>query len=131
YTIVEKDGFKIGVIGMHGVSAFYEAIAAGVREGIDCRDPIPYVKKQLEELKGKVDLTVLLAHEGVPGMQSSAGEADVARALKTDVDMAKSLEGYGLNVLITGHAHKGTPEPIKVGDTLVVSTDAYTIELGK
>ncbi|SUG73931.1 secreted 5'-nucleotidase [Salmonella enterica subsp. enterica] len=45
--------------------------------------------------------------------------------------MAKSLEGYGLNVLITGHAHKGTPEPIKVGDTLVVSTDAYTIELGK
>ncbi|ECF1774706.1 bifunctional metallophosphatase/5'-nucleotidase [Salmonella enterica subsp. enterica serovar Welikade] len=131
YTIVEKDGFKIGVIGMHGVSAFYEAIAAGVREGVDCRDPIPYVKKQLEELKGKVDLTVLLAHEGVPGMQSSAGEADVARALKTDVDMAKSLEGYGLNVLITGHAHKGTPEPIKVGDTLVVSTDAYTIELGK
>lgn len=63
---------------------------------------------------------MLLAHEGVPGMQSSAGEADVARALKTDVDMAKSLEGYGLNVLITGHAHKGTPEPIKVGDTLVV-----------
>ncbi|MEA7187980.1 hypothetical protein ONJ45_27090, partial [Salmonella enterica subsp. enterica serovar Virginia] len=42
-------------------SAFYEAIAAGVREGVDCRDPIPYVKKQLEELKGKVDLTVLLA----------------------------------------------------------------------
>nr|WP_276581065.1 bifunctional UDP-sugar hydrolase/5'-nucleotidase [Citrobacter cronae] len=131
YTIIAKDGLKIGVIGMHGVSAFYEAIAAGVREGVDCRDPVPYVKKQLEELKGKVDITVLLAHEGVPGRQSSAGDDDVARALKTDVEMAKNLEGYGLNVLITGHAHKGTPEPIKVGDTLVVSTDAYTIELGK
>lgn len=131
YTIVEKNGLKIGVIGIHGVSAFYEAIAAGVREGVDCQDPVPYVKKQLEELKGKVDLTVLLAHEGVPGRQSSGGDEDVARALKADVEMAKTLEGYGLNVLITGHAHKGTPEPIKVGDTLVVSTNAYTIELGK
>ncbi|HDT2306732.1 TPA: bifunctional metallophosphatase/5'-nucleotidase, partial [Citrobacter braakii] len=131
YTIVEKNGLKIGVIGMHGVSAFYEAIAAGVREGVDCQDPVPYVKKQLEGLKGKVDLTVLLAHEGVPGRQSSGGDEDVARALKADVEMAKTLEGYGLNVLITGHAHKGTPEPIKVGDTLVVSTNAYTIELGK
>lgn len=131
YTIVEKDGLKIGVIGIHGVSAFYEAIAAGVREGVDCRDPVPYVKHALEELKGKVDLTVLLAHEGVPGRQSSEGDDDVARALKTDVEMAKTLQGYGLDVLITGHAHKGTPEPIKVGNTLVVSTDAYTIELGK
>lgn len=95
YTIVEKNGLKIGVIGSHGVSAFYEAIAAGVREGVDCRDPVPYIKKALKDLKGKVDLTVLLIHEGVPGMQSSAGEADVARALKTDVEMAKTLSGYG------------------------------------
>lgn len=131
YTIVEKDGLKIGVIGMHGVSAFYEAIAAGVREGVDCRDPVPYVKQALDALKGKVDLTVLLAHEGVPGRQSSSGDDDVARALKTDVEMAKTLAGHGLDVLITGHAHKGTPEPIKVGDTLIVSTDAYSIELGK
>lgn len=131
YTIVEKDGVKIGVIGMHGVSAFYEAIAAGVRDGVDCRDPIPYVKKALTELKGKVDLTVLLAHEGVPGRQSSSGDEDVARTLKTDIEMAESLQGYGLDVLITGHAHKGTPEPIKTGNTLIVSTDAYTIELGK
>lgn len=56
------------------------------------------MKKQLEELKGKVDLTVLLAHEGVPGRQSSGGDEDVARALKADVEMAKTLEGYGLNI---------------------------------
>lgn len=93
--------------------------------------PRSLYQKALKDLKGKVDLTVLLIHEGVPGMQSSAGEADVARALKTDVEMAKTLSGYGLDVLVTGHAHKGTPEPIKVGNTLVVSTDAYTIELGK
>lgn len=98
--------------------------------------PLPQVSAKvltaaLEALEGKVDLTVLLAHEGVPGRQSSGGDDDVARALKTDVEMAKTLSGYGLDILITGHAHKGTPEPIKVGDTLVVSTNAYTIELGK
>lgn len=37
----------------------------------------------------------------------------------------------GIDVLITGHAHVGTPEPIKVNDTLIVSTDAYGTDIGK
>ncbi|MGY6031156.1 5'-Nucleotidase C-terminal domain-containing protein [Phytobacter sp. AG2a] len=129
YTIVERDGTKIGVIGAHGVSAFYEAVAAGVREGIEARDPVPYIKEAIAELKGKVDLVVLLIHEGVPARQSSFGSSDVARRLQEDIDMAGKLDG--VDVLITGHAHVGTPEPIKVNDTLVVSTDAYTIDMGK
>ncbi|MEH5624241.1 5'-nucleotidase C-terminal domain-containing protein, partial [Escherichia coli] len=37
----------------------------------------------------------------------------------------------GLDVLITGHAHVGTPEPIKVGNTLILSTDSGGIDVGK
>ncbi|EEJ7563545.1 bifunctional metallophosphatase/5'-nucleotidase [Salmonella enterica] len=129
YAIVEKDGIKIGVIGAHGVSAFYEAIAAGVRQDVEARDPIPIIRKTVSELKDKVDLIVLLIHEGVPGRQSSFGNADVARMLQEDINTAGKIPG--VDVLITGHAHVGTPTPIKVNNTLVVSTDAYTTNLGK
>ena len=37
----------------------------------------------------------------------------------------------GLDILITGHAHVGTPEPIKVGNTLILSTDSGGIDIGK
>lgn len=131
YIIVEKDGFKIGVIGMYGVFVFYEVIVVGVCEGVDCCDLIFYVKKQLEELKGKVDLIVLFVYEGVLGMQFSVGEVDVVCVLKIDVDMVKLLEGYGFNVLIIGYVYKGMLELIKVGDIFVVFMDVYIIELGK
>ena len=35
-----------------------------------------------------------------------------------------------MDILITGHAHVGTPEPIKVGNTLILSTDSGGIDVG-
>jgi 2',3'-cyclic-nucleotide 2'-phosphodiesterase (5'-nucleotidase family) len=90
---------------------------------------VPYIQKGLDALKGKVDIIVLLIHEGTPARQSSYGNKDVARMLQADIDTAKKFKG--IDVLITGHAHVGTPEPIKVNDTLVVSTDAYGSDIGK
>ncbi len=72
---------------------------------------------------------MLLIHEGTPARQSSYGNKDVARMLQADIDTAKKFKG--IDVLITGHAHVGTPEPIKVNDTLIVSTDAYGTDIGK
>lgn len=129
WTIVEKDGIKIGVIGVHGKFAFYDTIAAKAYAGSEARDEVPYIQKGLDALKGKVDIIVLLIHEGTPARQSSYGNKDVARMLQADIDTAKKFKG--IDVLITGHAHVGTPEPIKVNDTLVVSTDAYGTDIGK
>ena len=33
--------------------------------------------------------------------------------------------------MVTGHPHSGTPQPLVSNGTIIVSTDAYTIELGK
>lgn len=129
WTIVEKDGIKIGVIGVHQKFAFYDTVAAKAYAGSEARDEGPYIQKGLDELKGKVDIIVLLIHEGTPARQSSYGSKDVARMLQADIDTAKKFEG--IDVLITGHAHVGTPEPIKVNNTLVVSTDAYGTDVGK
>ncbi|EKJ3309535.1 TPA: bifunctional metallophosphatase/5'-nucleotidase [Escherichia coli] len=129
WTIVERNGTKIGVIGIHQKFAFYDTVAAKAYAGSEARDEVPYIQKGLDALKGKVDIIVLLIHEGTPARQSSYGNKDVARMLQADIDTAKKFKG--IDVLITGHAHVGTPEPIKVNDTLVVSTDAYGTDIGK
>ena len=77
-----------------------------------------YLQHYIDELRDKVDLTVALVHEeGVPARQSSIGNTDVRRALDKDIQTASKVKG--LDILITGHAHVGTPEPIKVGNTLI------------
>lgn len=129
YTIIEKDGVKIGVIGLHGVFAFNDTVSAATRVGIEARDEIKWLQRYIDELKGKVDLTVLLVHEGTPARQSSIGGTDVRRALDKDIKTASQVKG--LDILITGHAHVGTPEPIKVGNTLIFSTDSGGIDVGK
>ena len=96
---------------------------------IEARDEIKWLQRYLDELKGKVDLTVLLVHEGTPARQSSMGGTDVRRALDKDIQTASQVKG--LDILITGHAHVGTPEPIKVGNTLILSTDSGGIDVGK
>lgn len=129
YTILEKGGVKIGVIGLHGKFAFYDTVCADKRIGIEVRDEIPYLQKYIDAIRDKVDITVLLIHEGTPGRQSSLGTKDVARALDQDIQTAKQVKG--LDLLISGHAHTGTPQPLVVGKTLVVSTDSGGINVGK
>lgn len=129
YTIIEKDGVKIGVIGLHGVFAFDDTVSAAMRVGIEARDEVKWLQRYIDELKDKVDLTMALIHEGVPARQSSQGSTDVRRALDKDIQTAGQVKG--LDILITGHAHVGTPEPIKVGNTLILSTDSGGIDVGK
>lgn len=129
YLIMDKKGLKIGVIGLHGKYAFYDTVAEVMRQGIEARDEQFYLQKYINELKNKVDLVVLLVHEGIPGRQSSKGSDDVARNLQADIELAKKISG--VDVMITGHAHQGTPEAIVSNGTIIVSTDALGIEVGK
>ncbi|NHZ85905.1 MAG: bifunctional metallophosphatase/5'-nucleotidase, partial [Planctomycetia bacterium] len=41
YTILEKDNFRIGVIGIMGVDAFINTMNTQHRAGLEIRDPIP------------------------------------------------------------------------------------------
>ena len=129
YTIIERDGLKIGVIGLHGKFAFYDTVAANMRQNLEARDEIEFLQMYLDELRPQVDITIALMHQGTPARQSSTGATDVRRALDKDIQTAKQVKG--LDILVTGHAHVGTPEVIEVDDTLIVSTDAYGINVGK
>ncbi|MCC6825517.1 MAG: bifunctional metallophosphatase/5'-nucleotidase [Acidobacteria bacterium] len=129
YIIKKVNGIRLGVIGLHEVFAFYDTTAPEMVKGVEARDEKEYLRKYIRELRPKVDLVVLLVHIGIPGTQSSGGERDVERNHQHDIDLAKSVAGVDL--MITGHPHSGIPNPIVANGTIIVSTDAYTIELGK
>lgn len=129
YIIKKVNGIRIGVIGLHGKFAFYDTTSDEMVQGIEARDEEVYLRQYIKELKNKTDLIVLLIHEGIPGRQSTTGATDVARNLKKDIELAKNVPG--VDIIVTGHAHQGTPEPLISNGTIIVSTDAYTTELGK
>ncbi|MDP1265320.1 bifunctional metallophosphatase/5'-nucleotidase, partial [Klebsiella pneumoniae] len=79
-----------------------DTVSAATRVGIEARDEVKWLQQYIDELNGKVDLTVALIQEGVPARQSSQGRTDVRRALAKDIQTAGQVKG--LDVLITGHA---------------------------
>jgi 2',3'-cyclic-nucleotide 2'-phosphodiesterase (5'-nucleotidase family) len=129
YVILNVNDIRIGVIGLHGRFAFYDTTSAEMITGVEARDEAVYLRKYVNELKDKTDLIVLLIHQGIPGTQSSRGTVDVARNHEADIELAKKVSG--VDVMVTGHPHSGTPKPLISNGTIIVSTDAYTIELGK
>lgn len=129
YIIKEVNGIRLGIIGLHEKFAFEDTVAPVMVKGVEVRDEKVYLRKYIKELQPKTDLIILLIHIGIPGTQSTGGEADVIRNHQHDIDLAKAVPGVDL--MITGHPHSGTPKPIVANGTIIVSTDAYTIELGK
>jgi len=129
YKIITINGVRVGVIGLHGKFAFYDTIADEMIQGVEAKDEELYLKKYIRELRKKADLVILLVHQGIPGRQSTTGNTDVARNLQRDIDLAAAVPG--IDIMITGHAHQGTPQPLLSNGTIIVSTDALGTELGK
>jgi 2',3'-cyclic-nucleotide 2'-phosphodiesterase (5'-nucleotidase family) len=129
YKIIVVNGIRIGIIGLHGKFAFYDTTSEEMVRGVECRDEVEYLKKYIATLKNKTDIILLLVHEGIPGRQSSTGSADVARNLQKDIELAQRVSG--IDILVTGHAHQGTKEALISNGTIIVSTDALGMELGK
>ncbi len=129
YIIKNVNGIRLGIIGLHGKFAFYDTVSAEMIKGVEVRDEEIYLRRYIKELKNKTDLIVLIIHQGIPGTQSSTGAKDVPRNHDRDVELAKRVSG--IDIMVTGHPHSGLSEPLVSNGTIIVSTDAYTIELGK
>jgi 5'-nucleotidase / UDP-sugar diphosphatase len=131
YTIIERDGIRLGVIGIIGEDARSVALPSGITN-LDFADPIPIVRELVKELKPQVDLIVVLAHQGKTGPQQTDAEArpDVQRDFDEDIRLCGEVEG--IDVFVGGHAHRGIEPPFvhpKTG-TLIVQTYGYGTRLG-
>ena len=129
YAIIKKGNVNIGVIGLIGEFAFYNAVNSKMVKGLEARDEQRYLQKYISELRPVTDLVVLIVHHGVPRRQLNEGMSNVERNLYSDLMLAKNVDG--LDVIVSGHMHQGTSDALVSNGTVIVSTNAYTSELGK
>jgi 5'-nucleotidase / UDP-sugar diphosphatase len=120
YVIIEKNGLKLGIFGMLGLSAIGDApLARPVQFADPLRTAARYAKFLKE--KEKVDLVICLSHGGVRKDKAGnwAGE---------DVVMAQKVPG--IDVIISGHTHTELDKPLVVNGIPIVQTGSYGENLG-
>ncbi|WP_372384034.1 bifunctional UDP-sugar hydrolase/5'-nucleotidase [Vibrio sp. BS-M-Sm-2] len=112
YTIIERDGVKIGVIGVMGIDAFYNTMWKGNRKGLTIKDPTEIAQKWADKIRDDVDMIVVLTHQNKTAPMQTDKEADpeVQRGFDEDYEMAGKLKG--VDVIFGGHSDNGLIEPV-------------------
>ena len=131
HTVIERNGVRIGVIGIMGQDAV-SAIIPSYIAPLDVTVPAEAVQRSVDELRDDVDLIVLLTHQGKTAPMQTDAESDprLQRDIDADINLAGAVTG--VDVLFAGHADAGTPEPIvheKTG-TLIMQTYGQATHLG-
>ncbi|MGH9333070.1 MAG: bifunctional metallophosphatase/5'-nucleotidase [Vicinamibacteria bacterium] len=131
HTVLERNGIRIGVIGIMGQDAATAIIPSFIAP-VDVADPARAVRRSVSELRDDVDLIVLLTHQGKTAPMQT--DAEIDPRLQRDIDADYALAGAveGIDVLFAGHADAGTPEPVvheKTG-TLIMQTYGQATYLG-
>ena len=117
YTVVEKDGVKIALIGVFGE----DALACAPTCALLFRDASEAVKDTIKEIKENedVDMYVCISHSGTNQEDESKSEDEI---------LAKAVPE--LDLIVSGHTHTVLEEPIQHGDTYIVSPGEYGKYLG-
>ncbi len=131
WTILERDGFRIGVVGIFGTDAA-TALFPPHLEGLEVRDPVAAARTAVARLRDEVDLVVLLTHQGHTAPMQTDDEADpsVHRDIEVDIALAGAVEG--VDVLIGGHADAGqeSRSSTRSTGTLICQTYGQGTRLG-
>lgn len=130
-VILERNGVRVGVIGVIGGDARTAVLPEGIRD-LEFEDPASAIAPIVQDLRPQVDIVVVLAHQGKTGPQQT--DAEVHRDLQRDFDEDVALAGAvpGIDVLVGGHAHRGIERPFvhPTTGTVIVQTYGYGTRLG-
>jgi 2',3'-cyclic-nucleotide 2'-phosphodiesterase (5'-nucleotidase family) len=117
YTIIEKQGLKIGVFGISTEATENMSFAEHIK-GLDFTAEAPAAKNAVAELKKQgADLIVGIVHMGLP-YDTEEGYKELQEAEKQGITKKSYLNAMemaryvpGIDVLFGGHIHKGYDEP--------------------
>ena len=117
YTIIKKNGMRIGLFGIMGKDASHDAPFA---KPLTFADPIRASKRMVDILKNKekVDIVICLSHSGTLPVKEYSEDEILAREVPQ------------IDVIISGHTHRILPQPIVIGKTIIVSSGRYGENLG-
>ena len=131
YSIIERNGVRIGVIGIMGQDAATALNPPNIA-GLEVRDPKSIVPEYVKLLRPDVDLVVLLTHQGKTAPMQTDDEAhpEIKRDIEADIELAGVVDG--IDVLLAGHADAGTEEPVIHPETgtLIMQTYGQGFHLG-
>ncbi|MBT3662895.1 MAG: hypothetical protein HOG73_00690 [Candidatus Marinimicrobia bacterium] len=99
--IVNKRGSKVAILGIMDPYAV-KYYSDEIKEKIKLNNPIDAVKSEMEILKNKADIFVLLTHQGA------------------DLDVAFAEKVKGIDVIVGSHSQSAMDEPKEVNGTLIV-----------
>ena len=111
YVIIEKNGLKIGIIGVMS-QGLYGLVNQTMLVGIKVLSPIATTQKFIDELQAKTDLIIALTHEGV------------------DDDSVLAMNVHGLNVIVGGHSHTRLKKPKFINGVIIVQAGSNCENLG-
>jgi 2',3'-cyclic-nucleotide 2'-phosphodiesterase (5'-nucleotidase family) len=133
YTILERNGARLGVIGVMGLRAATRTIMPSKVEVLEFTDPVAEAAACVKALRDTVDTVVVLAHQGLPGPMQTDAEADPGVQRPLDEDLAFCAAVPGIDVYIAAHSHHGLERPIVHPDTrtLITQTYGYGTRLGR
>lgn len=113
YTIIERGGKKIAVIGIFGKDAIKTAPTCV----LSFEDQVEAAKKTCAYIKANedVDMIIALSHSGL-GSAGSTGQSE-------DEELAKEVQD--LDLIVSAHSHTAIFEPIVVGNVTIVAAGCY------
>lgn len=113
-VILERGGLKVGVMGV-SCKGMEEVVTAAKFGDWSMADQAEIVRGLVDTIDHKTDLIILITHNGVDG----------------DKELARQLEGSGVDVIVGGHSHTRLKEPELEGGILIVQAGSKMTNLGR
>ena len=114
YAMAEVEGTKIAFIGVQTTKKKFPMVDPSKVEDVKFSDPLEAVKKSIEEVKKKgAKNIVVISHLGLKPHGFHKNDAEL-----TDMSLAEKVDG--IDLIIGGHTHTPTFDPVKVNNTTIV-----------
>ncbi|MBU1919204.1 bifunctional metallophosphatase/5'-nucleotidase [bacterium] len=111
YTIIKKNGLRIGVIGLI-LEDFHKIVSKSGAEAFDVLDPAKTAQRYIDQLDPETDLIILLTHQGL------------------DNDRKLAWEIRNADIIIGGHSHERVDEPELINGIYVTQAGPYCKRMG-
>lgn len=117
YTVLHRNGLRIGLFGLMGKDASDDAPFA---RPLSFSDPVAAARRVVDVLKNreKADVIVCLSHSGTWPVKKHSEDEILARAVPQ------------IDVIISGHTHTVLAQPLVVGKTVIGAAGCYGEYLG-
>ena len=117
YTVVERNGIKVGIFGVMGE----ESASMAPMSEVIFTDEVEQAKRVVKELKEKekVDFILCLSHSGTKANPKESEDEILAREVPE------------INLIVSAHTHTILKQPILSGNTVIGSAGSYGKYLGR